>query len=66
MKLNEIKAGDKLIADAGFTCMKDGQVGVVVRTEGGALAVPCDAGHHLLDGQVDDKTGELIGLAKVS
>jgi len=61
-KINDVKEGDKLIADAGFTCMRDGQVGTVVRTEAGDLAIPCDDGLHCLDGQVDEEGGEIIGL----
>lgn len=63
MKITDVKEGDKLIADAGFTCMKDGQVGEVFRTEGGDLAIPCADGSHTLDGQANDD-GELIGLDK--
>lgn len=63
MKLNEVKEGDRLVADGGFTCMRDGQVGVVFLMDDGKPALPCDAGCHTLDGQVDEKDGSIIGLA---
>lgn len=61
MKIIDVKAGDRLVADGGFTCIRNGQVGTVVRTKDGALAIPCDAGLHCLDGQTDE-AGNLIGL----
>ena len=60
---NEVKEGDKLVADGGFTCLKQGQVGTVVRTGTGDLAIPCDNGHHTLDGQVDDEGAVILGLS---
>ena len=39
-KLDQIKAGDVLIADGGFTCMSDGEV-VTVKSDDGGLFVRC-------------------------
>ena len=59
-KLSKLKAGDALIANGGFTCMRDGSERVV-EDEGEYLFVRCAKGKHALDGQADD--GEhLIGL----
>ena len=63
MKLSDVKEGDKLVADAGFTCMRDGQASAVVRTAKGDLAIPCDKGLHVLDGQVGEG-GELVGFSR--
>lgn len=62
MKLSEVNAGDRLVADGGFTCMREGQIGVVFLTDDGKPALPCDAGCHTLDGQADEVSGEVIGL----
>lgn len=64
MKLSDIKEGQVINLDAGFTCAKKGPV-VVEKDDKGRLYFPCDQGHHLLDGQVDhDNNGELIGITK--
>jgi len=63
MRLSEVKVGDRLIVDAYFTCMRNKQIGIVFLTEEGKLAIPCDSGYHLLDGQADE-SGELIGLIR--
>lgn len=71
MRLQDVKEGDQVIADGGFTCLKDGAV-LTVKTHptigaalgpGHQLYVECDAGGHFLDGQTDDD-GEIIGFAK--
>lgn len=60
-KLSELKPGDVLVADGGFTCMKEGARMKVVKDHDGSLFLPCDCGGHHLVGQADD--GEhLIGL----
>lgn len=62
-KLSELKVGDKLEADGGFTCMNKGQVFDVQR-EGARLFIACREEYHDLQGQADD--GEhLVGLYKV-
>lgn len=59
MKLSDVKPGDVLIADGGFTCIASGAQLVV----GEDLSVPCDEGKHSLDGQVCWDDGEtLIGF----
>ena len=63
--IKDAKEGDSLVADGGFTCMSDGQVAKVYRTDEGRLAIPCSDGAHLLDGQIDDRSGALIGLSPV-
>jgi len=62
-KLSDVKAGDKLIADSGFTCIGANEIVTVQADDDGHLFVPCDHGRHHLDGQADD--GEtLVGLFK--
>lgn len=74
-KLDDLKPGDKLVADGGFTCLKAGEV-VTVEKDGDGLFVRCcahddgDYGHpvndsrneqHYLDGQ-EGEGGECVGL----
>mgnify|MGYP000266944799 CR=1 FL=1 len=49
LKLEDVKVGDVLTADAGFTCMPAGQHEVKIDDTG--LYVECDHGKHYLDGQ---------------
>lgn len=66
LKLADVKAGDILITDAGFSCMKAGAEHVVRADEkDGKLYVSCNDGRHFLDGQVDSG-GMLIGLTRKS
>lgn len=60
MKLNEIKTGDWINLDDGFTCRKKGAVEVI--EQDGVLGFVCDEGFHTLDGQ-KDKNGDLIGIS---
>jgi hypothetical protein len=62
-KISEVKPGDILIADSGFTCMEAGPVKVRRRRDG-SLFVHCTAKYgHDLDGQLED--GEhLIGMTR--
>lgn len=53
-KLSELVPGRKLIADGGFTCIKDGAVLEVMRDQSGELYVPCSEGHHNLEGQFSE------------
>lgn len=63
MKLSDVKVGDTLIADAGFTCMKPGPKTVAADADG--LFVLCDEGRHGLDGQLAlDGSGRLVGFSK--
>ena len=60
-KLSELRAGEQVILDAGFTCTHPRIATVYEDTEG--LYFNCDNGRHSLDGQADD--GEhLIGIYK--
>jgi len=64
MKLSDVKQGDVLIADGGFTCLKEGQR-CAVQSDSNGLFIPCNEGKHYLDGQVSfDNKGELVGLTK--
>lgn len=71
MKLTELKPGDHVIADGGFTCIEEGarlevksdpEVGVALGPEH-QLYVDCAVGQHFLDGQLTDD-GELVGLSR--
>lgn len=60
-KLSELREGDRVEADSGFTCIPAGKVLIVEKGENGALCIPCNYGRHLLHTQADD--GEhLIGI----
>lgn len=64
MKLSEIKPGDILTADGGFTCLKEGETRIVkTDTKTGELYIQCSATRHYLDGQVDDQDN-IVGLSK--
>lgn len=63
--LSALKVGDKLKADAGFTCLADGAEVEVQALDDGSLFIACSEGEHHLDGQKDDATGRLTGLTLV-
>ena len=52
-KETEVKVGTVLIADGGFTCIKEGAE-LAAQEDSAGLFVPCADGHHYLDGQLDD------------
>lgn len=60
MKLSQVKMGDTIVADGGFTCMKAGPHKVEGDADG--LFVPCSDGKHYLAGQEDEPCADLIGL----
>lgn len=60
-KLSDVKAGDRLLTDNGFTCVE--QTDVVVKQDENGLFFECDDGKHFLDGQVDG-AGNLVGLKR--
>lgn len=63
-KLSQLKAGDWIKADDGFTCIKHGAILQVRCDSDGDLFVPCRSGGHSLSGQADD--GEhIIGFYSV-
>jgi hypothetical protein len=70
MELSEVKVGDILIADDGFTCIDEGRECVVKADDNGELYVDCCGPEdtrsdyddtHMLDGQ-EDEDGNLIGF----
>ncbi len=67
-KVSEVKAGDLLVTDNGFTCIKAGKQVKVEQAEDG-LYFKCAHGRHYLSGQIDDLEGmseeHYIGLTKV-
>ena len=63
MKFKDVNEGDILIADGGFTCIKEGSRLTVSNRYDDGLYVPCDVGEHYLDGGHDHATGDLIGFA---
>ena len=62
VKFADVKVGDVLVADGGFTCMPAGLRTVEV-DEAGHLFIPCAAGSHYLNGQLNEND-ELVGLSK--
>ena len=72
MKLSDLKEGDTVLVDGGFTCMKAGIKVVqedttrgfyVDKTKDKGFYVSCSAGRHYLDGQ-EDEAGELVGIRR--
>ncbi|TPM39616.1 hypothetical protein [Mesorhizobium sp. B2-3-4] len=63
LKYSDVKAGDRLIADGGFDCIKANEVLTVRSSVLGSLYVPCGCGKHFLDGQEGDD-GKLIGFRR--
>jgi hypothetical protein len=61
IKLRQLKDGDTIILDGGFTCKRAGRVKVEEDDYG--LFFTCSDGHHYLVGQYDEK-GYLIGITK--
>lgn len=61
-RLSELKRGDVLIADGGFSCLREGEP-VAVQEDPSGLFVACKDGQHFLSGQTDDGD-TLIGLTK--
>jgi len=61
-KLADLKAGDVLELDQGFTCMK-GERNVCLYHATNELFVHCNHGLHFLSGQ-DDGDGYLVGMYK--
>ena len=53
-KIDQVKPGTMLVADAGFTCMAGGAIKEVKAGPDGSLYVDCASGHHDLAGQVED------------
>lgn len=52
-KLSELKEGDFVLIDGGFSCLSQGKAQVRA-DDSGRLFIPCSSGNHYLDGQADD------------
>ena len=63
MKLSDLKPGDRLRCDGGFTCIPAGAVRVV-RDDAGDLFIACRKGVHRLAGLIHEDD-ELIGVGWV-
>jgi len=60
MKLDDLKQGDVIVADDGFTCMPANRFCLVIEGRNGKYVL-CEQGDHYLDGQ-DDGEGNLVGF----
>jgi len=61
-RIQDLKVGDRLCPDDGFTCMLEGDIKDVREDEMGLYVACTDGGAHYLDGQVDDEDGFCVGL----
>ena len=61
MKLADIKTGDIVQADDGFTCLEAGPH--VVKLHNDELYIDCNDGKHFLCGQEDEPGSDLVGLS---
>ena len=61
MKRIDLKAGDLVQTDTGFTCMPAGKH--VVHENCYGLFIHCTHGNHYLVGQVDGESDELVGIS---
>lgn len=59
----EIKVGDVVKCDSGFTCIPANALRTVQQTEDGDLWIKCEAGMHFVDGQLNEKN-EYVGLLR--
>ena len=66
VKFSEVKAGDFIKADGGFTCLDAGEVCKVYADDGlqSNPHVPCREGKHFLCGQIGTD-GVLVGFTAV-
>ncbi len=62
-KLSELKAGDIIELDSGFTCHEAGKVQIYEEVPG-ILCFECDEGHPQLYGQIDYDGNHLVGIYK--
>lgn len=61
-KLNDLKAGDKIELDSGFTCHAAGEAVVIERMD--EIGFACNEGFHCLEDQADDGI-HCIGVYKL-
>jgi len=66
VKLNNLRVGDRVSVDGGFTCIPGGTTLTVVQDSGGQLCVPCAHGLHPLSGQVDDENDVCVGVYRIA
>lgn len=60
-RMSQLKVGDKLECDGGFTCIPDKAIREVKMNNHG-LYIDCEEEGHQLDGQLADDNDHLIGL----
>lgn len=66
VKVKEVREGSTVEADAGFTCMREGDRRRVRRDRvSNELWIKCKKGRHYLQGQVSDDGKYYIGLSLV-
>ncbi len=62
VRLSDLKPGDRIEIDDGFTCADAGTVDVCADTNG-ELYFACEDGRHYLEGQLDfDGSDVLVGI----
>ncbi len=68
VNLADIKPGDRVVVDAGFTCIGAWRECTVEVDDRGEKFIPCTAGRHYLDGQedFDNPDKPLVGLRRAA
>lgn len=61
VKFSTAKVGQVIVADSGFDCIAEGTK-LTIQEDADGLFVPCEEGHHYLDGQHDYTTDDLVGF----
>ena len=65
IKVEDLKVGDKVIADGGFTCLDEGQECEVMKYDfDEGFYVKCSRGEHSLIGQLNDEESYYVGFKK--
>ena len=64
-KMSQLKAGDEVECDSGFTCGIN-KATATVKDDGHGLYISCDQGKHYLVGQLESDGDSLIGLYPVA
>lgn len=61
-RLSQLRRGDRVLTDDGFTCGINNKT-LTVEQNAHGFFVPCDEGQHFLDGQLSDEDEDhLIGM----
>lgn len=63
--LEELKPGDTVIVDDGFTCLPPWAESTVMYNGIGELFIHCETGLHYLEGQCDEEGAVLVGVRKI-